>query len=418
MARVDTHDAFNAIPSIAWDVVSSGLKEQRKKPNNNGKILIRKFRYVIAEKKWTIGGSTGNVELKNLFFEFLSSSPPSCKQVYSNNKIAEDFIAIQFDDKVGNPGSGNDGIPRISSFQSDQIREKFLRSGLKQPDSNNVYYVVGCSNSQIKDFSFLFRRSKSLKANVNYLKDILPNIEKLEEKKGVAKRVKYTGLLFSGVKNFVTLPKDVDIRKGRSVEHNDYDFTDGPGIISMKLAKFISEQMNLREVPSVFQVRYGGTVNDGRETKLRLCKGVLLVDPTETNRHLLTFRESMLKIEISQYSNWQKCMGMKLGIVDFSKKTIGKISRQTLTLLTASVPDESLLEIQRDHIQVIENCWDDPFWLAYVAAMYNNTGKNRILWKTYSILIQNILRMHEMAKDSLTQYVPKSYRDLCSLRKK
>ena len=448
MACVDVGEDWNTIPQNAWSVISSNLEQETKKYNdknsNNKRVLIRKFRYVISDNKWSIGGRSGCVEAKNLFFTYVIQSGKK-----DENYVADNYIAIQFDNhgeapKMTSSNKSNNNINTNvninNTYHADHIREKMLRSGLvvyRSDDGNgngrrskkNVYHVIGCSNSQVKDFSFLFRKSQSLDHNVSFLKSIVPTMEELQRKKGVAKRVKYVGLLFSGIRTFVHLPPDVIVREISSIENNNYDFTDGPGLISVKLATIIAKQMNLPSTPSVFQIRYGGQVtplDDHHQKKLYLCKGVLLVDPTETNKHILSFRGSMLKVELNGRSDWQKIMGDRLGIVDFSKKTIGKLNQQSLCLLTASLPDQQLLDIQKVQLTAIEQCWKHPFWLAYLAATYNNITHSsdqkhhRNLWKNFHYLIQHIITQNDIINNDEIPSIqmPSTYRQLCLQRKK
>ena len=66
-------------------------------------------------------------------------------------------------------------------------------------------------------------------------------MKQVEVKKGVPKRVKYAGLLFSGITP-VQLPKEVIVEQITSIKNQKYDFTDGPGLISMKLAIWVKLQ--------------------------------------------------------------------------------------------------------------------------------------------------------------------------------
>ena len=67
------------------------------------------------------------------------------------------------------------------------------------------------------------------------------DIDSLEKKKGIPKRVKYVGLLFTGCQEIVEMPTKFDVKHIGDVEFNDYTFTDGCGIMSIKLAKKIVE---------------------------------------------------------------------------------------------------------------------------------------------------------------------------------
>ncbi|KAL9579667.1 MAG: hypothetical protein Q9203_006598, partial [Teloschistes exilis] len=143
------------------------------------------------------------------------------------------------------------------------------------------YHFFGHSNSQLKSKTcFLFAGTAEEAAK---------KVEELANfpKKSVAKSAKRVGLLFSAAKFAANLNTDrcediADIKK------DDYNFTDGCGLISPQFAKLLVQKTdirfrNLRYTPAVFQIRYKG------------YKGVLTLHPELRGQILVKFRESMKK---------------------------------------------------------------------------------------------------------------------------
>lgn len=401
------HDAVK-IPELIWDVVNEEVKTEKKKQklkkhnhnSNSGGVWIRKFCYDVNRNMWADECHGCYVE-KSLFFEYLHC----CCCDPDSNDLTRDYISVKFLSSTSskhNNGRTSAAEKDISdftySYQADHIRERILRSGILSPDKKEHFDLLGCSNSQVKNYTFLFRRrqqhDKRKWNNDKFLEAIIPNLQTLEKKKGVAKRVKYVGLLFSGLRFFVNLNTKMTRTKVQtidSVERNGFDFTDGCGLISYKLAKEISlNQMKLGYVPSVFQIRYGGKI--GKEHWI--CKGVLLVDHTETSRDVLSFRKSMMKVRLnSNNKNWNIHMNNKLGIVDFSSFRLGKLNQQVICLLSSNIPHRVLLDMQRFHFEnIIQEVFRDPFALAYIASLEQGKTKSRD-WEFYEQLIHEILSL-------------------------
>ena len=142
------------------------------------------------------------------------------------------------------------------------------------------YQVVGCSNSQVQKKSFVFAKKVSICNGL--VEKYIPGIEELQRSKGVAKRVKYAGLLFTGCRYMVKLPEDFRVEKeGRKYESRGssgetFDFTDGCGIISLGLVRKMMEKNKVLQndwkdqIPTVWQIRYYGPTDSGPY----LCKGI------------------------------------------------------------------------------------------------------------------------------------------------
>ena len=391
------------IPQLMWDVVQEKVerhKKQRKSslPPSSSAVLVKRFNYNVHQDAWNC--ECGCNEEQNLFFQYISHTKDP---IWKSDDVTRDYISVRFgDDDHHDEGSTHISPSRNStrnsySYQADYIREKMLRNGLYSPSEEDHFEILGCSNSQVRNYTFLFRRvtgavhlrknqsGKNVRSE-HLLLSILPKLKELEKKKGVSKRVKYTGLLFSGVRCFVDLPKNITIIKEiGSIDRDGFDFTDGTGLISIKLARHISSQMKLNSVPSVFQIRYGGMIDD---QDAYICKGVLLVDPTEENQFIISFRKSMKKVQLTSNHacDWTKHMNHKLGIVDYSQKKIGKLNQQLVCLLSANVPHQDLLSIQNFHLENVRQSWHDPFALGFLTAM---DAKER-MWDSYEQLLIQI----------------------------
>jgi hypothetical protein len=92
-------------------------------------------------------------------------------------------------------------------YQNDPQRELILRTGIIA--NHEVYSLIGSSNSGIQSHSYVFRRG-SLEQNEQLMMRLMPGLRTLELKKGVAKRIKYQGLLFSGAQ-VIDLPNSEDV---------------------------------------------------------------------------------------------------------------------------------------------------------------------------------------------------------------
>ena len=200
-------------------------------------MLIRKLSYVVSSEEW--GNECGWVCQHNLLFEYLRnvyprpSSGGGCGSDDDAN-VSDDFISVQFGDTHSphhRHEHGNERqrhryehsniSPTLRSYyyQADVIRERMLRNGLKSPNGDE-FQLLGCSNSQVRNYSFLFRRvsppnpnnntltasknkkksRKSVRVSTNsyfhrlqhftneeLLASLLPKLIQLEEKKGVSK---------------------------------------------------------------------------------------------------------------------------------------------------------------------------------------------------------------------------------------
>ncbi|XP_061173523.1 uncharacterized protein LOC133182687 [Saccostrea echinata] len=198
--------------------------------------------------------------------------------------------------------------------------KRFFEEGLTIHDRH--YELLGCSNCELRKHSFWFFSSHDgIKAA-----SIRQKHGDLSEQRFFASNVSQFGLCFSAY--YHTL--DVRIGKEevlyeRDVKRSGICLVDGIGKISPKLAAKIAKDMNLKSVPSAFQIHYGG------------CKGVVTQDPLLERGDVL-FRESLKKIQSSSTS---------LEILDFSHPERLYLNRKIITLLSGlGIPDETFQDLQ------------------------------------------------------------------------
>jgi hypothetical protein len=378
----------------------------KKKPSSDENVhFILHFTYSLHDGQF-VGDDVYSVkEVSNLYFQYAAAA--------TNEDVSNDYIVVLMadDDGTENPNEKGPATAKKADFKSynvDPLREMILRNGILVHDYHHdggedardgvahdvLFHFIGCSNSQVQRHCYIFRRSATLRENESRLLHILPDLDKLEKKKGIPKRVKYAGLLFSGLITSVKLPRGVIVEEIRRKRANNFDFTDGPGLISRKLALWVKGQLGIKggddDCPSIFQIRYCGRINrlDGN-TRGFVCKGVLVVDPTNIETYMIQVRESLLKIEASRDS----CNVLQdtLGICDYGRPSPGRLGQQLICLLSGTVERSDFIKLQNEHLDCVKNALHDPFSMAWVAALDRNH-----VWKSFHELI--LFELKEGAK--------------------
>lgn len=160
---------------------------------------------------------------------------------------------------------------------------RLLRTGIRIGSVEYNFY--GHSNSQLKSRScFLLALPR---AEISAKVEGLGDFSKL---KGVAKKAKRIGLLFSTAQAAVDIPPG-NCEDIPDIENAGYVFTDGCGLIAPRLASELARKLRIlfrdrRYTPSVFQLRYRG------------YKGVVTVDhQMRDGGPLLRLRKSMKKFK-------------------------------------------------------------------------------------------------------------------------
>ncbi|CAO2187458.1 unnamed protein product [Urochloa humidicola] len=146
--------------------------------------------------------------------------------------------------------------------------------------------------------------------------------------KNVAKHTARMGLCFtSSFPTVLIQPDETELLE--DVNHNGYNFSDGIGMITPKLALEVAKMLPLTDnyVPSAFQIRFAG------------FKGVVAVWPREDEEaRWLSLRPSMKKFE-SAHSVFE--------VVSWTRLQPAFLNRQIITLLsTLGVPDTVFQQMQ------------------------------------------------------------------------
>jgi len=144
----------------------------------------------------------------------------------------------------------------------------------------------------------------------------------------VAKHTARMGLCFTSTYPTVTTQQD-EMEFLQDVHHNEYNFSDGIGKITPKLALEVAKKLPLTDnyVAYAFQIRFAG------------FKGVVAVWPGENEEtRLLSLRPSMKKFESDHYV---------FEVVSWTKVQPAFLNRQIITLLsTLGVPDSVFRQMQ------------------------------------------------------------------------
>ncbi|KAI4619576.1 uncharacterized protein J4E87_007466 [Alternaria ethzedia] len=301
----------------SWNYTVANLPQARQ---TNAAGLVKCFSLV----------SSGTVQEIVLRFE----SAPS-NRVTRKEPLDRLLLLSLADFRLRWPSKSPDDPPRVATGRENgNYITRLLTTGVVL---NGIHYhFFGHSNSQTKSRScFMYGASKEdISAKIEAMGD-------LSKLKSVGKKAKRIGLLFSSAEAALDLSpercRDID-----DVKRDDYVFTDGCGLISLQLARQLSQRRNIifrnqRYLPSVFQIRYRG------------YKGVLTLDPTLQGKEQVQFRESMRKFkDASDHS---------FAVVDYSKPYVyGSLNDEVVVLLhTLGISADILLDKQQQHLHFLNN---------------------------------------------------------------
>ena len=222
------------VPKQLWDAESLALP-----PNSSEHEYIRALVYDLDNRRFIYHESAVQ-PVKSLFVAFNRSDS-------KNQTTFADFFILKFHDDPEASARSR------STYAVDEQKEDILRVGLVV--DGEEFNLVGCSNSQLQKGCFCFLK-RTRKGCDEYIEQFFPGINK-NQKLTIPKRVKYAGLLFSGCKEILELPEDVVITHTADLANGKYKFTDGCGIISWKLAKYLTRKIKRMTsiVPSIWQVK-------------------------------------------------------------------------------------------------------------------------------------------------------------------
>ncbi|OWF46871.1 uncharacterized protein LOC110455104 [Mizuhopecten yessoensis] len=245
---------------------------------------------------------------------------PLLKEPIVKNRIIrqyndDNFIRVIFrDEDFTRLGASGNVLNRIS----ERIR-KFLDEGFTIGDRK--YEFLACSNSQLREHGVWF----FCPYNDITSESIRNDIGDLTAERCVALYVSRMGLCFSASKATVAV-EDESVEYVSDIKNESYCFTDGIGMISVSLAEKVAKKLKFEEVPSAFQIRYGG------------CKGVVAQNPTLGAGDKILIRNSMRKF---------KSLSKNLEILSTTRPGKLHLNRQVITLMSGrGVPDHVFLTLQ------------------------------------------------------------------------
>ena len=235
---------------------------------------------------------------------------------------------------------GNGTIERQREFLMRHIRDPVI-SGIRI--GQRVYHFLGSSASQIRDHGFILYAEDGLGNDATYYRRAIGDFSRIL---CVGKFIARVGQAFSQMLESVVIdsviPEQIkDIMHGiHPISNNPYNFTDGVGKVSPKLAKTFAAKLGLDNVPSAFQIRYKG------------CKGLVVVDNTiDQEVEFLGYRKSMDKFP---------CDIDTLEILKYSCPRAVYLNRPLIALLDQlDTPLSTFERLLADHVSKLINAFLD-----------------------------------------------------------
>ncbi|XP_022775726.1 probable RNA-dependent RNA polymerase 1 [Durio zibethinus] len=252
----------------------------------------------------------------------------------------DNFIRVSFvDEELGKIHSTDlSSSTSISDGKHTTVYQRILstlRNGIVIGDKK--FEFLACSSSQLRENSIWMFASKPGLTAV----DIREKMGDFHVIRNVASYTARLGQSLSSSRetlqvsmNEIKVIDDIEIESGE----NKYNFSDGIGKISAKLAKAVARKCDLRTTPSAFQIRYGG------------YKGVVAMDPSSSVK--LSLRKSMRKYDADSTS---------LDVLSWSKRQPCHLNRQIIVLLsTLGVEDRVFEEKQKEDLALLDAILMDP----------------------------------------------------------
>ncbi|XP_062569602.1 uncharacterized protein LOC134231636 [Saccostrea cucullata] len=199
--------------------------------------------------------------------------------------------------------------------------KRFFNKGLTIYDRH--YELLGCSNGQLREHGFWFYSSHD-GITAAFIREKHGNFS---EERSFASYVSHFGLSFSEY----NLKLDAKICTEEVIYDREFQMSgicliDCIGKISTKTATEIAKEMNIKAVPSAFQIHYNG------------CKGVVVQDPLLEQGITLFIRQSLKRHQSSS-----SC----LEILKTSYPGRLYLNRQIISLLSGfGVPDDAFQDLQ------------------------------------------------------------------------
>ncbi|KAJ4841082.1 hypothetical protein Tsubulata_048259 [Turnera subulata] len=243
------------------------------------------------------------------------------------------------------------------------------------------YEFLAFSASQLRSNSvWMFASNDSVKAES--IREWMGCFSKI---RNVSKCAARMGQLFSSsVPTFVVPEREIDIIPDIEVNSDgiQYCFSDGAGKISLAFARKIAQKCELKQIPSAFQIRYGG------------YKGVVSVDRNSFRK--LSLRGSMHKFESEN---------RMLNIASWSEVMPCYLNREIVSLLsTLGVKDEAFLALQQVQLDLLGKMLNDRD--AALAVLHNLSSSDSV-----NILTSMLLKGYEPDAEPYLSMMLHSYHD-------
>jgi len=279
------------------------MQIKRFQPTRNARQILKDFEIVVVDK------------------EDAPTSPCPLYEEYGS----EHFLLVQFEKSC-----------------RQTVVEKVVKFGfwVKVGDitATTYYMFFGHSPTQLRSRQCVFYCS-DLERQFGSYEHIILKFGKFDMK-NVSKRAARIGLLLSTAKPAVMLDDDqVDVIQ--DVEHDNFNFTDGCGLISYDIAARIKKdavypfkyqyEKQMLKFPSVYQIRFKG------------CKGTLMLDNRLKNK--IALRKSMVKFDWNpeKRQNWLRIV--EVGKAVSFPNCYSFLNLQFIRLLSAlGVPDDLFLK--------------------------------------------------------------------------
>jgi len=213
----------------------------------------------------------------------------------------------------------------------------------------------------------------------------------------VSKRASRIGLLLSSAVPAVLL-NDAQIVEIEDIEHDNFNFTDGCGLISPDIAAKITVypyphqyEQQVHQFPSVYQIRFKG------------CKGTLMLDETLTNK--IALRKSLIKFTWNPEKTQNQLRIVEDGKAVSFPNCYSLLNLQYIRLLsTLGVPDDVFLRKLDTYFEELSRILhDQEVQVRYLCA-----------YRRYD-LAERILTTNSVNKETLR--VLKGYQMTCRMQK-
>lgn len=274
----------------------------------------------------------------------------------------DNFLRVSFIDEEWEKMYSTDLSPRVATGMGNgktKLYERVistLRDGITI--GNETFDFLAFSSSQLRENSLWMFAPTMNGITADVIRKWMGDFSTI---RNVAKYAARLGQSFGSSTETLSVAA-TDIEEIRDVEvvtgGIKYTFSDGIGKISADFARRVASKCGLSNIPSAFQIRYGG------------YKGVVAIDPTSSVK--LSLRPSMSKYESDN---------TKLDVLSWSKYQPCFLNRQIISLLsTLGVRDHAFETRQREAVAQLDAILEDP-WKAQDALDLMAPGENTNILK-------------------------------------